>query len=187
MKLELIIPAGQRKKQQDYGIAEIFNAPPDRVTEQRSGHHFVEAVTHGRKTEKNASVATCFESMRVEGFQRKINEIAESVYRSKRMEPLGKGRVWDFTLPERAHAYGKPQRSESSVVDVFAAESHADTRQVHDLYKKSHHDFYPGERVNRKYEWPPGVNDSFAFGLRETRTGSVSDSLKWDSEHVARN
>lgn len=187
MKLELIIPAGQRKKQQDYGIAEIFNSPPDRVTEESNGHHVAEAMTHGRRTEKNASVATCFESMRVEGFQRKINDIAESIYRSKQREPLGKGRVWNFTLPEKTHAYGKSQPVESSVAHVFAAETHADTRKVHDLYKKSHHDFYPGEQVNRKYDWPPGVDNSFAFGLRETRTGSVSDSLKWDSKTVARN
>ncbi len=182
MNLELVTPAGQRKIDPNRGsMAEIFQSPNAKIAASTEKQSEANYKVHGRKTVSSGSVAKCMEAMRVDGFQRKLNDIAESIYKSRQTEPLGKSRKWDYTLPDPQHAYGNPQRRGGSVSDMFSTDGKPETRQVHALYSKSHHDFYPGEQINRMYAWPKQVSQDFSFGMREDRKGTVADAFKWDT------
>jgi hypothetical protein len=136
-------------------------------------------MTHGRKSERSESVATCLAAMRKSALEGKLQEIQESIYRSRRTQPVGKGRTCPFRPMD--HVFGKKLESMGSVRDLFRSRDGDDDRRSHQLYRKTHHSYYPGEQMDRNYVWPDAISSNFAFGLVEKKSDSITTSIKWNS------
>ena len=176
-----IPPAGVRRVSHEPALAEILRHPTspriDRVVKPSS----CDATTYGKPTVKSESVGKCFTCMRVTGLEAKKREFVEqAVYRSRISEPLGKTRQSRFTLPPTDHAFGKPLTFDGSIRDILTGERYSENKFIHELYKKSHHAFYPGEQIDRKYQWPAEVKSDFQFGVREKRSEPAGSVLRWE-------
>jgi hypothetical protein len=183
MMNNLILPAGVRKRALDppIGVADIIG---DRSEQLKHREPSVEntGVVHGKRTVRSESVAKCLSSMRISGADTVMRDLAESIYRSRRIEPLGKSRNRQFSLPPATHSYGKPLRVDESISDVIHGCGDHENKSIHELYKKSHHAYHPGERVDRKYTWPKEITQDFQFGSRDTKSESASLALRWKGE-----
>ena len=136
-------------------------------------------TVHGISSKKSESVGRCFP--RVTGFQSKLRDMDEEIYWSRKNEPLGRRKMTSNPLPPSTHVYGKVLPVDGSVSDAFKGVPE-ETEPDRQLYKHTHRDFDPGEQVDRNYKWPHGVDDTFAFGLRELKSQPIDSCMKWE-EH----
>lgn len=180
----LILPAGVRKHAGEQGVtmAILLRGFNDDTSISKNRCLVVEPPVHGKPTQRSESVAGCISAMRVGKSEAKIREFVESsVYRSRVTAPLGKSQRREFSLPPPQHSYGKALKNDGSISDAFAGSSDRENHIIHELYKKSHHAFYPGEQIDRKYNWPKAITHNFEFGARDTKSEPINLSLKWFS------
>lgn len=137
-----------------------------------------EDIVHGITTAKSESVQKCFSAMKSTPFKATVKEIEERIYRSNKFEPLGRAKFSGNPLPDGSHVYGKAAKSDGSAAEVFKALP-SEAHEAHELYKRTHHDYDPGERLNRQYMWPSNVGSDFTFGTREERSEPASLALNW--------
>jgi len=94
------------------------------------------------------------------------NSVAERVYESKKKEPLGKPYTRGHTLHMLPQGFGLPSgEPEDGKYSIFPILLPPDTEEVRQMYRKTHNNFAPGERIARDYNWPEETMDpNFRFG-----------------------
>mmetsp|Transcript_64169 Transcript_64169/g.186058 ORF Transcript_64169/g.186058 Transcript_64169/m.186058 type:complete len:487 (+) Transcript_64169:78-1538(+) len=94
------------------------------------------------------------------------NSVAERVYDSLKKEPLGKPYVRGHSLRMLPEGFGNPSGVPVDVKRViFPVTAEPETDEHRAMYKKTHKNYAPGERIERSYRWPRETQDkNFAFG-----------------------
>eukprot|EP00913_Durusdinium_trenchii_P034413 g32194.t1 len=121
---------------------------------------------YGIRGQKGASTEDTMKAGLLLGVAAYQNEVAESIYESRKKEPLG--RPWNRghaikMLPEGfGNPSGEPQNGKEVIYGIHQPPDKEEHRL---LYKYTHNNFNPGERIERKYRWPAETKDSrFRFG-----------------------
>ncbi|CEM29762.1 unnamed protein product [Vitrella brassicaformis CCMP3155] len=99
----------------------------------------------------------------------------ETLYASRRREPRGKSMFRGHVLPAKTDEAGfrfgvkqSPEGQDAVKRAIWPREKPLETDEIKERYKKTHSDYDPGEPVNRRYQWPEGVNpNTYAFGATE--------------------
>jgi hypothetical protein len=185
MMTHLLRPAGLRADSfgETAALALTFEAPKESRSPVRNPT--VPDITFGRQTQKSESVGKCFDAMKKCGISKLLSDKAEHVYKSNKIEPLGKGRTRGHSLPPPGHTFGKPpQTRDCSTAEVIFPSNPAGTLETPTVYKRTHHSFDPGEQVRRSYVFPSEVQRSdFLFGRREAAcTTPVQEALRWNTD-----
>ena len=134
-------------------------------------------IVHGKSTIKSESVAKCFNSMKKVGVDEIIRNRNEQIYKSNKLEPLGKSQIRNYSIPLPDHLYGKKciRGVEGTVSDV-----------LHPSF-----DMIVTPKSKPSYVWPASVDSQFAFGFRDKQTNidRIENALKWDvgSDNPPRN
>lgn len=118
---------------------------------------------------------------------------AESIYKSKRMAPLGKVPAPIAPVPRRliCGGFGKPTERSGNAGTTVNPPKKAETvyeedREGHDLYKKTHNDYFVGEQIDRNYmgNWN---HSNTVFGVEtphENDGRRVCQTLKWPNPDI---
>ena len=138
-------------------------------------------MIHGRPSQTSETVGKTFASGRIEGVNAIMRDRAEAVYRSISVEPLGHGRVRGYSLPPSDFRYGRSSDvKDGSIGSVINPPEQAESEAVRCMYRKTHRNYLPGERVDREYAWPDQVDSAFVFGtIRNKVAGDIELALKW--------
>jgi len=94
--------------------------------------------------------------------------VKERIYESMKKEPLGKPYIRGDPIKMLPEGFGNPSgEPEDCKKVVFPIDMAVkETDDVREQYKKTHNHFEPGERVQRKYNWPMETEDPFfRFGV----------------------
>lgn len=99
------------------------------------------------------------------------NSCAEAIYESNKKEPIGKPYIRGHELQMLPEGFGLhsgvPQDAKKV---IFPIDQEPTTEEARQMYKKTHNNYQPGERIDRRYNWPQERNDkTFRFGLGEAR------------------
>ncbi|XP_053120115.1 EF-hand domain-containing family member B isoform X2 [Hemicordylus capensis] len=147
-------------------------------------------LTHGIKSVPSLSVASLANPPPITCFQQKRKEKKESVYVRNREAPLGKSHDQTTRLPKGLDVtnttFGITTLREGPGGDVINPrktfdEVDKEAQEGHELYIKSHNDYYVGEPMNRKYD--PSTFHRFNLYGKETphyNDGrNVARTLRW--------
>lgn len=126
-------------------------------------------------------------------FQDALLQKKESIYHSRKDQPLGKARDLSSCVPHGLDklntTFGKPTTFTGTAAECVnpnktVEEIEEETNKFHDLYVASHLDYRVGELPNRKYDWSKFPKES-TFGLPTPHTNNgepTKRSLKWIHE-----
>lgn len=134
-------------------------------------------IVHGKSTIKSESVAKCFNSMKKVGVDEFIRNRNEQIYKSNKLEPLGKSQLRNYSIPLPDHSYGKKcaRGVQETVNDV-----------LHPSF-----DMIVTPKSKPSYVWPASVDSQFAFGYKDKQMKSdrIENALHWDvsSDNPPRN
>ncbi|NXA51958.1 EFHB protein, partial [Nothocercus julius] len=147
-------------------------------------------LTHGISSRSSLAAALLINPLPKTNFQQKIQDRKEAIYWSNRQAALGRSHDQTPMLPaglDITHTtFGTTVIRDVSGGELINPpktyeEVDKQARQGHDLYIKSHNDYYVGEVINRKYD-SPNFNRFHVFG-KETphfEDGrNVARSLNW--------
>lgn len=165
---------------------EIFYAAPptpikerrfrrDRVPGNIHVHHSLkdqklpgEEFSYGVRGNKGSSTEKCMKAGQKFGIDAYKEGVKERIYESMKKEPLGKPYIRGDPIKMLPEGFGNPSgEPEDCKKVVFPIDMAVkETDDVREQYKKTHNHFEPGERVQRKYNWPMETEDPFfRFGV----------------------
>mmetsp|Transcript_5153 Transcript_5153/g.12362 ORF Transcript_5153/g.12362 Transcript_5153/m.12362 type:complete len:466 (+) Transcript_5153:87-1484(+) len=117
------------------------------------------------------TVAGTVKANQLMGIAEYLSSRGEAIYKSTRLEPLGKSYLRGFNLPAMEDpsftGFGMGSSKLEGVKDVITPrESLKEPDSVRSMYKKTHAAFDPGEAYTREYAWPDSIsgNPHFRFG-----------------------
>jgi len=119
------------------------------------------------------SVAQTFSAGHKTGIALYLNQVGERVYKSTKEEPLGQPFTRGHVLPEYLNdpewvGFGRASEGNDNTAKdaIFPRGIKKDTKEIHEMYKKTHGNYFPGEAHVRHYNWPKMVADDplFRFG-----------------------
>jgi hypothetical protein len=141
-------------------------------------------IRHGLVSLKGETTEKALKAGMRSGVDEYLESFKERVYRSVKMEPLGKPFVRAFDIPEGVVAGGLTRSvSLSAKESLFPRHPVRDSEADHERYVVTHASYAPGEQIGRNYAWPAEVasNSSFAFGQPNERSkGGAKDALTWE-------
>ena len=131
--------------------------------------------SYGKSTYESEHVGEVVKAQNLAGLADKFNDIKENQYASKLKEPLGKGFSRAYDWPDKCSQgsinFGVPTAGLENAKDMLypmgGAEAYED-KATHELYRKTHGNYAPGEQKLRDYDWkfdPQG----HSFGYAEKR------------------
>ncbi|NXU49963.1 EFHB protein, partial [Turnix velox] len=147
-------------------------------------------LTHGIESRPSLSAASLINPIPKTVYQQYIQDKEEAIYFGNRRAPLGRSHDQSPMLPEGMDiintTFGTKVIKDLSAGELINPpktfeEVDKDSREGHDLYIVSHHDYYPGEAINRKYD-SPNFDKSFVYGIETphfTDGRNVSKSFNW--------
>ncbi|CAE8612967.1 unnamed protein product, partial [Polarella glacialis] len=115
------------------------------------------------------------------------NTCAETVYESRKKEPLGKS--WDrghkIKMDPMGYGLSSGTPQDGKAV-IFPVSMKSDTEEVRLQYKRTHNSYNPGERIERDYTWPEEAKEkTFRFGKADAGGQAIEGAgaksvLNWD-------
>eukprot|EP00931_Biecheleriopsis_adriatica_P120297 TRINITY_DN95411_c0_g1_i1.p1 TRINITY_DN95411_c0_g1~~TRINITY_DN95411_c0_g1_i1.p1 ORF type:complete len:511 (-),score=100.76 TRINITY_DN95411_c0_g1_i1:155-1621(-) len=126
-----------------------------------------EDFRYGVRGQQGASTEQTMKAGMLLGVAAYQNEVAEMVYESRKKEPLGKPFKRGHSLKMLPEGFGNASGvPEDGKEVIFPVAMKPDTEEIRQMYKYTHNNFNPGERIQRNYNWPHETKDStFRFGL----------------------
>lgn len=124
---------------------------------------------YGLRGCKGSSAEDAMKAGQLIGVAEYKNSVAERVYESSKREPLGKPhkRGHTFTMPPDGFGHPKGTFVDGKSV-LYPVDQPEEGPDVHALYRKTHHQYKPGERISRDYVWPEEVlAPNFRFGVSQ--------------------
>ena len=136
--------------------------------------------TYGRPKLVSDHVNEVIRAQNLTGLADKFNDTLESIYDTKKREPLGKSYCRNYNWPEAAEGgkttFGLPTKDIINAKElIYPAGGAADEQpDFAAMYKRTHSNYYPGEQRNREYDWNanPTINgrpQTYSFGFGEQR------------------
>ncbi|NXB71890.1 EFHB protein, partial [Donacobius atricapilla] len=129
-------------------------------------------LTHGIKSSSKLTVASLISPVAKSEFQERMQDRKEAIYSSNREAPLGRSHDQSSKLPEGLDiintTFGIKVFKDLTAGEIVNPpktfeEVDKEAREGHDLYVRSHEDYYVGESVNRKYN--SHFDKSFVYGM----------------------
>jgi len=157
-----------------------------------------ESFRYGIHSDKGETVERTFRDGLLLGIAEYKNRCAESVYKSTKMEPLGKTFVRGHELPgltRNADFVGFGKESLGSDEDgkeiIFPRGVQPDSKEVIEMYRFTHGNYGPGEQANRNYNWPTAAKDpDFRYGVTDKdmggESGGAKGALDWTVDDAGR-
>jgi hypothetical protein len=108
------------------------------------------------------------------------NTVAEQIYESTRREPLGRPVIRGHNIKMLPEGFGNPsgEYTDGKFV-IFPVSMKPDPEEVRALYRKSHNNMLPGERINREYNMPKETTgENFRFGKANMQQSSQQPCFK---------
>jgi len=130
-----------------------------------------EEFRYGVRGIKGSSVPDALKAGQLFGVAEYRNSVAESIYESNKKEPLGKPYIRGHELKMLPEGFGNHSGVPMDAKKViFPIDQEPTSEEARQLYRKTHNNFHPGERIDRQYNWPEESKDkTFRFGLGEAR------------------
>mmetsp|Transcript_47185 Transcript_47185/g.119419 ORF Transcript_47185/g.119419 Transcript_47185/m.119419 type:complete len:490 (+) Transcript_47185:76-1545(+) len=121
---------------------------------------------YGVRGSKGTTVEEAMKAGQLLGVAEYKNSCNEQVYESTRREPLGKPQNRGHTLKMLPEGFGSPSSApEDGKEVIYHKHLKPDTEENRLMYKKTHNNYAPGERLERNYNWPAEAQDkNFKFG-----------------------
>jgi len=156
----------------------------------------IHQITHGISSLPSLSADQLVNPQRETLFQKRLLEKNEEHYASK-CSPLGKIRrckTWSSSgaeiMPNNSRCYGKPTERLMAAGEVVNPkkswkEVQEESEICHELYTKTHNDYYVGEMYDRKYDWSNRDPKTTRFGIETPHFNdgrNVAKSLKGQNE-----
>lgn len=97
------------------------------------------------------------------------NSVAERVYESSKREPLGKPckRGHEINMPPDGFGHPKGEYIDGKLV-LYPVDQPQDCPEHDAMYRKTHNQYKPGERIVRGYVWPEETTaPNFRFGVNQ--------------------
>ncbi|KAG7469669.1 hypothetical protein MATL_G00131300 [Megalops atlanticus] len=130
-------------------------------------------LLHGRKTESSTTAGSVITPKPKTLYQQKLLQLQEALYSTRKTAPLGKSHDQSPGLPNGLDVarttFGVKSQQGVTASEIVNPSKNAEqvereNQEGHQLYIKSHNDYFVGERINRKYNWSQYVRDSM-FGI----------------------
>jgi hypothetical protein len=138
--------------------------------------------TYGKETYTSEHVNEVIKAQDMRGMQDKFNDIMESKYASHVREPLGQSYQRGYNWPKEkindqsTHTFGVHTKGLMNAKEILYPKGNpADNDpKFHDMYKRTHGNFDPGEQKKREYDWNfnPGEH-RFGFGEKKVLNGAA--------------
>ena len=116
------------------------------------------SMTHGLKTSKSVKAKDLLNPEMTSRYQDLKFEDSEAIYKSNTIAPLGKVATPIAEVPIQFIEKGFGKQTERSANAGSTVNPRKTIKQVreesaegHDLYKKTHNDYFVGEKINRNY------------------------------------
>jgi len=125
-----------------------------------------EDFRYGVRGCKGQSTEDCMKAGQLFGVAEYKNSVAERIYESNKKEPLAKPYTRGHNLKMLPEGFGNPsgEFTDGKFV-IFPVEMKPDSEEARQLYKRTHHNYLPGERINRNYNFPEETKgENFRFG-----------------------
>ena len=142
---------------------------------------FPKDYSYGKTTFGSEHVAGVIKAQNMAGLADKFNDIMEDKYASHMREPLGKGFSRKYDWPEKCAdgniKFGIPSTGLESAKEMLYPLGGAfvsDDAQVHEMYKKTHGNYDPGEQKLRDYKWKfDPAEHAFGYGEKAVPNGAA--------------
>jgi len=152
------------------------------------------SMTHGLKTPISIKALDLLNPTMTSRYQDLKLEDSESIYKSNTIAPLGKVATPIAEVPSqfKEKGFGKQtERGENAGSTVNPRKSNKQVREEtaegHDLYKKTHNDYFVGEKINRNYFGNWNNDGEMVFGIETPHDNDgrkVSRSLRWPNPDI---
>jgi hypothetical protein len=128
-----------------------------------------EDFRYGIRGVKGSSTEAAMKAGQRFGVAEYQNSVAERVYESNKREPLGKPYIRGHNIRMLPEGFGnKSGEPADAKMVLFPVDQPADSQEVREMYRKSHNQFLPGERIARGYNFPEETKgDNFRYGKPE--------------------
>ncbi|XP_047455206.1 EF-hand domain-containing family member B [Mugil cephalus] len=148
------------------------------------------ALVHGVSTKSSLTGGSLLNPPQKTLFQQRLQDLSESVYASSKKAPLG--RSYDQQLPTWYNdktTFGVKTIKDSGVRELInpsktAEELEKEAQEGHEIYVRSHNDYFVGEQIDRKYDWCHYSKDS-RFGILTPHFNdgrNLGKTLHWQGE-----
>ncbi|XP_041843357.1 EF-hand domain-containing family member B [Melanotaenia boesemani] len=150
------------------------------------------SLVHGISTKPSLSSGNLINPPKKTLVQEKLEEIAQSVYTSRKKAPLGRSCDQHTGLPSwynEKTTFGVKTIKGLSVHEIInppktREEVEKEAQEGHKAYIRSHNAYFVGEKIDRKYDWSHYSKDN-SFGIQTphfTDGRSVGKNLQWLGE-----
>ncbi|GAB1599434.1 EF-hand domain-containing family member B-like, partial [Argonauta hians] len=166
------------EQRRHYGVAN----DPERYNSQK--------MIHGKIKKNNYPIKDFLSPPLKSHFQEVCDEVKEDLFIGKNLVELGKRSHRYKCEPEDINVelltHGKPFEPTVDVYKVInppvkQSEILAEEKAYHDMYVKSHVDYYPGERRSRKYDPPFRLTQTYGNPIINREDGrECKSTLDWD-------
>ncbi|CAJ1340560.1 unnamed protein product [Effrenium voratum] len=176
-------PVHERKfRRISHGPGEIYvhHGLKDQLLPAEESRKAFNDFRYGIRGQKGCSTEDTMKAGLLLGVAAYQNEVAENVYESHKKEPLGRAFTRGHSLKMLPEGYGNSSGIPQDAKEViYALHQKPDPEDVRLMYKYTHNNFNPGERIERSYRWPSETREkNFRFGHGE----GVPQALNWDVE-----
>jgi hypothetical protein len=152
------------------------------------------SMTHGLKTSKSVKAKDLLNPEMTSRYQDLKFEDSEAIYKSNTIAPLGKVATPIAEVPIQFIEKGFGKQTERSANAGSTVNPRKTIKQVreesaegHDLYKKTHNDYFVGEKINRNYFGNWNNDGDMVFGIETPHDNDgrkVSRSLRWPNPDI---
>jgi len=152
------------------------------------------SMTHGRKTLESVRAEDLLNPEMTSRYQDLKLEDSEAIYKSNTIAPLGKVATPIAEVPTQFIEKGFGKQTERSANAGSTVNPRKTIKQVreesaegHDLYKKTHNDYFVGEKINRNYFGNWNNDGDMVFGIETPHDNDgrkVSRSLRWPNPDI---
>lgn len=156
-------PAKERRyRQLSYGPGEIH--VHHGLKDQKLPH---EEFRYGIRSESGVSAEKTMKAGQVTGVAEYKQSVAERVYESTKMEPLGKPHIRGHTIKMLPEGFGNHSGIPVNGKDIlYPVDVKDDSEEMKAMYRFTHGSFAPGEQANRKYTLPDvAKHQHFRYGV----------------------
>lgn len=144
-----------------------------------------EEFRYGIRGIKGVGTADAMKAGQLFGVAEYTSSVAEKIYDSTKREPLGRPYVRGHSLQMNPTGFGVQSGKHVDLKKVlYPVETPPDSEDARLMYRKTHNNFKPGERIDRLYTWPEetkGPTFRFGAGLADAQEGAGARMvLNWD-------
>lgn len=146
-----------------------------------------EDFRYGIRSNKKETTEGAMKAGQLMGVAEYKNSVMERVYESTKKEPVGRPYIRGHNLQMLPEGFGNKsgEPSDAKIV-VFPVDRKPDPEEIRLMYRKTHNNWAPGERIDRDYTFPKETfHPNFRYGKGEAQSAEgvgAKMALTYDAE-----